>query len=264
MTDVVPPLLPPPTSREPECQIVVPSYGRPGHVLTAKMLEPENFIVLVGEDQVELYRDAQPELQIEPYPLPERDFSRKLQWIYDRWGDVICLDDDLDRMEHMEHIAGEGRCWLTKAEAMEVFRMTARDACEAGVYLFGWGDGDPRNFDDMHPIRRVGVVGGSMGLLAGSKLSFNSEIRVSSDYWIAGLNAYWHRTTWIDWRFVPNGPPTTFKGAGGIASVRSMAVEEADYKVLKRYFGDAIVKKEKTLRAGLTHPWQRRLELPYG
>jgi hypothetical protein len=41
-------------------------------------------------------------------------------------------------------------------------------------------------------------------------------------------------------------------------------VEEADYKVLKRYFGDAIVKKEKTLRAGLTHPWQRRLELPYG
>ena len=256
-------LFDPPSARVPDCTIVVLSYNRPGRVLTEKMLEVDDFVVLVGEDQIGEYAQAQPKLNYEAYPLPERDFSAKLQWCYERWGDVICLDDDLDRMEHMEHKAGEGRCWLSKQEARHVFDQTALDASQAGVYLFGWGDGDPRNFDDMHPIRRTGVVAGSMGLLAGSKLSFTSEIRVSADYWVSLLNAYWHRTCWIDWRWVPNGPPSTFKGTGGIASVRSMDVERLDYELLKRYFGEAIVKKEATLRAGLTHPWQRRIQLPY-
>jgi hypothetical protein len=256
-------LLPDVAVAEPELQVVVPSFRRPGRVLVAKMLPPEAFVVVVPPDQLAAYEAAQPDLQYVAYPLPEGDMSRKLQWMYDRFGSMLVIDDDLDRVQHNEHVVGEPTCNLTPEDAWAVFRRTAWETAQLGKYLFGFGDGDIRNFEDHKPFKTTSLVASAIGLLAGSGLTFNSEIRASEDFWITLLNAYRHRIAWIDWRYTPQGPPVTFKNPGGMSAVRTLDTERHDFEVLKRYFGGAVSPKSKTGRARPSHQWQRTITLPY-
>lgn len=255
-------LLEPTDVPEPELVVVVPSYGRPGRVLVEQMLLPEDFVVVVPPDQLPAYREAQPALRYVEYPLPEGDMSRKEQWICDEFGSVLILDDDLDRLQHNEHVKGEPTCLLGPEDAMGVFRRTAWETAQLGKYLFAYGDGDIRNFEDHKPFKFTNLVSG-IGLLAGSGLTFNSEIRANGDFWITLLNAYHHRIGWLDWRYTPNGPPVTFKNAGGMASVRTLGTEAHDSAVLKRYFGEVVVPKGKTGRSKPSHEFMRTIVLPY-
>lgn len=256
-------LLDPPTTPQPDLTIAVPSYGRAGRVLTEKMLDPEDFVVVVPPEQIDDYHEAQPKLQLMAYPLPEGDMSRKAGWLYETFGDVLILDDDLDRLQHNEHVGGEKVCNLRGKDAKFVFDRTAWECAQAGCYLFGYGDGDVRNYDDMHPFRLKGLVAGNIGLLRDSGITFNSEIRSSEDFWVSLLNAHLHRIAWMDWRYTPNGPATTFTGGGGMATVRTMGTEEQDFHTLRRYFGDAVQRKQSTTRAARRHEWQRTIVLPY-
>lgn len=257
-------LLEPTTVPEPDLRVVVPSFGRAGRVLTARMLPTEVFVVVVPPEQIAAYRKAQPHLTFVEYPLREGDMSRKCQWMYEQFGSILIIDDDLDRLQHNEHVSGEKACNLPPWDAWAVFRRTAWECAQLGRYLFGFGDGDIRNFEDHKPFKMTSVVGGAIGLLAGSGLSFNSEIRASDDYWISLFNAYRHRFAWIDWRYTVQGPPVTFKNPGGMAAVRTLDTEKHDFHVLKRYFGPAVMPKQKTGRARPGHEWQRTMTLPYG
>ena len=256
-------LLEPDVTPEPDLTVVVPSYGRPGRVLVAKMLHPADFVVVVPPDQIDVYRAAQPDLTYVEYPLPEGDMSRKCGWMYETFGSMLILDDDLDRVDHNEHVAGEPQCRLDKDEAIAVFHRTAWETAMQGKYLFGYGDGDIRNYEDPKPFKLTSLVAGAIGLLEGSGLTFNSDIRSSEDFWLTALNLYRHRYAWIDTRYTPNGPPVTFRNPGGMATVRTLDTEKHDYLMLRRYFGDVIGKKTRTGRARPQHEWTRTVSCPW-
>lgn len=257
-------LLPPTDVPEPEFTVAVPSTGRAGRVLVSKMMHPDDFVVVVPPDEIPAYREQQPELQFEPYPHAEGNVARKWQWMYDRFGSVLIVDDDLDKMEHHEHVAGEKRCTLDQDQVMQTFRRTAWECAQAGLYMFGYGILDIRNFDCMHPFRIKGVVMGAIGLLAGSKISYNQEIGANIDFWGALVNAYHHRCVWVDNRYSLTGPPITFVGAGGMSKVRTLATERKDWEVLRRYFGEAVQKKGKTHRLRqVQHDYAKVMVLPY-
>jgi hypothetical protein len=77
------------------------------------------------------------------------------------------------------------------------------------------------------------------------------------------LNVYHHRYAFFDDRFglKQNG---TFVSTGGLSDYRTIATEEASFKMLRRHFGDAVQRKRQfKSRGSHTHEWERIMVLPF-
>lgn len=249
--------------------IVIPSMGRPHILATHKVFAPERIFVCVPDSDVAAYEKAHPTLKIVGHPDNVIGISAKRQWIYENWGDVVMIDDDIGKVVHLEHKTGDKACVLTMEDATDLVDRLHWEATQLGVYLFGVASSaDPRNYVPMTPYRTTGWLnGGFTGLRAGSKLSYNSEIMCTEDFWISALNAYHHRKCWIDTRYAlvdifGNG---TAKTEGGMAYTRNIEREKRDNEILRQYFGDAIGKHRKPNagRVGLLHDHQRSLQVPW-
>jgi len=274
MTDPVPLMGPDPTP-EPRLTIAVPSAGRPGRVLVGRMLPPDQFVVVVPENEVALYEAAQPELEVVPHPPEVGRLPRKRQWILDRYAAdrghaVLMVDDDIEEMIHMEHGPGDRKCVIQPDESMAIIHRLAWETAQAGIHLFGFEtSGSILNYNDLAPFKLTGyVVGSAMGVVGGGRLSFNPETLAGDDYWLSLLNAYEHRWCLIDNRYCPNlrasSKSKTFAQTGGMGSHRTAESEENDYQVLRRYFGgDVVQRKKATGRAKLSHPAQRTMVVPF-
>ena len=268
------PLMEPTTVPEPHLTIAVPSAGRPGRVLVERMIPTDAFVVVVPEEEVALYEAAQPHLTFVAHPPEVGRLPRKRQWILDEYAPdrdhaVLMFDDDIEEMVHMEHGPGERKCVLQPDVNMEIIHRLTWEAAQAGVHLFSFDtSGNALNFNDLAPYRLTGYVAGSaVGLIGGGRLSFNPETLAGDDYWISLLNAYEHRWCLVDQRYCPGWRPgsksKTFAQEGGMGSHRTSESEEKDYQVLRRYFGDAVQRKKPTMRAGLKHPAQRTMFVPF-
>lgn len=89
------------------------------------------------------------------------------------------------------------------------------------------------------------IMGGATGLLAGSKLWFNEEMKMGGDFWISLLNAYYHRKIWKDMRFAFTFKDT-FMNPGGLSEYRNVEEEKKTFYTLRKYFGEAIRMKNDT------------------
>jgi hypothetical protein len=143
----------------------------------------------------------------------------------------------------------------------------AEDARQYGVYLFGISTTvAPIGFSAVRPIRTMGYVNaGVTGILKGSRLRWHPAIVGADDFWISALNAHLYRRCWIDTRygFLDFTGAGTFTTPGGAALVRTIDTEEADFYLLRKYFGDAIRPRAKTHIVDAVHDWQRTLEIPW-
>jgi hypothetical protein len=252
-----------------EIPIVIPSMGRPDLLNTHKVFFPERISVCVPDSEVKSYEKAHPNLEIVGHPDSVIGISAKRQWIYENWGDVVMIDDDIGKVVHLEHKTGDKACKLDMDEATDLVDRLAWETAQLGAFLFGVASSaDPRNYVPMTPYRTAGWVnGGFTGLLAGSKLSYNSEIMCTEDFWISALNAHFHRKCWVDTRYAlvdvtGNG---TAKTVGGMSYTRNLEREENDNKILRQFFGDAITKHKKASvgRVGDIHEHQRALSVPW-
>lgn len=243
--------------------IAIPSAGRPGCVLAGQCLPTDTFLVCVPEAELADYREAQPELTFDAHPDDVIGLPAKRQWMYDKYGDIVMFDDDMFEIIHVEHASGDPHCTISGYEAYDVVCRVATDAKAIGSYLFGFGDPDVRNYQDIAPFSFTGwVIGSALGLLAGSGLTFNPDIVAADDFWIGLLNAREHRIAYQDLRYAPNCK-ATFTALGGTSAGRNMATEESDFKILRKYFGDAVQRKQPTARAKVRHEWQRTVFLPF-
>jgi hypothetical protein len=225
-------------------------------------------VLCVPEPQAADYRAAHPGAEVVTHPDSVVGLSLKRQWVYEKFGDVFMLDDDVPALIRTYGLAPSTRGRLSPDEARAAIEATAETARALGAYLFGFAaTGDQRTYSPQAPFRLTGYCNGcALGLLAGSKLWFHPEAVAVEDFWVSGLNAHHHRFAFFDTRFAAI-QKATFANPGGLAEHRTPATEEADYKFLRRMFGDAVRLKTHDERFGRrarrSSAWARKMVLPY-
>lgn len=236
----------------PEIPIIVPSLGRAKRVRTTAAFPASRLTLCVPECEVDEYREHNSDVEVVGHPDDLFGINQKRQWIYEKWGTHVQVDDDRVALRHIEHsgAAGDRDHPIEPEAAARVLDRVAADAIAFGAYLFGINSAtDPRAYQAIRPIRTTGYVQGAVtGLVAGSKLSFHPGMATCSDYWISGLNMYHHRRCWVDDRYtlVAHQGEEMTRNPGGLGLVRSESRMEHDYQVLRDHFGtDVIVPKQK-------------------
>jgi hypothetical protein len=244
-------------------KIVIPSHKRAERVRTTKVVSCA--ILCVPKSQEADYRRHNPGVEIEAHPDQVIGLARKRNWIYEKFGSVMMLDDDLTRFSRLYLEAGSLRTSrITPDETYQIIQRTAETARALGAYLFGFSSvADARNYKPQRPFRLTGYCNGSsFGLLKGSRIFFHEGAVAVEDYFGSLINAYYHRYAFFDLRF-GFVQERTFKNIGGQSEFRSMKSEEGDYKFLKKMFGDALEQRPATERGRPSHQWQRVVKLPF-
>jgi hypothetical protein len=236
----------------PEIPIIIPSMGRATRVRTVDAFPADRLTLCVPEREADEYRECNPEVEVVSHPDELFGINQKRQWVYEKWGTHVQVDDDRIGLFHIEHSGdrGDRAHPLEPREAARTLDRVASDAIDFGAFLFGVCSAtDPRAYQAIRPIRTTGYVQGAVtGLVAGSKLSFHPGMATCSDYWISALNMYHHRKCWVDDRYtlVAHQGEEMTRNPGGLGLVRSEDRMNHDYGVLREHFGnDVIVDKQK-------------------
>jgi hypothetical protein len=244
-----------------EIKIVIPSHKRSDRLLTSKVVQA---IVCVPESQLSQYRAANRDAEIVTHPDTVIGLAAKRNWICKHFGSVMMLDDDITAFRRLYTPPGV-EADVGPERAAKIIQEAAYCAEQAGAYLFGFSHiCNPIVYSGLKPIQLSGFITGcATGVLAGSKLWFNPEIKACEDYWVSCLNAYHHRIIWKDMRysFVQKD---TFVSPGGQAEFRNMDSEKKDYDCLVRCFGSDVVQlKTDTRLAKRKHEYQKTLKFPF-
>jgi len=243
-----------------EIKIVIPSHKRPERVLTKHVVADP--IVCVPVSQGDNYRANNPEIEVVTHPDSVIGLTLKRQWIYEHFGDVFMLDDDIKSMRRVYHESE----YLIKNKQLvrEIIESTADVARQAGAYLFGFSKNpNPASYRSSRPIELTGYVTGcATGLLKGSKLFYDGRINCNEDYWISCLNAYFHRIIYKDTRFVFE-QAGTFTSTGGLAEFRNMQAEEDDFNYLREMFGDVVRLKTDTSQRKRKHVFEKTMKVGF-
>ena len=251
-----------------EIKVIIPSYRRAGNVTTIKIVSP--CIICVPESDLSAYREHYPDIEIVAHPDSIIGLAPKRQWIYDYFGDIFMLDDDISHARRLYLMSGTKKATeLTSEEAYEIIQWCGNTAHLAGCYLFGFNKApNPIIYDPLRPIAVSGLVTGcAIGLLRGSRISYSAESIAVEDFWVAGLNAYYHRKAFIDLRF-NFVQEETFKRPGGLGFYRTIDTERKDTLFLRRMFGETISIKSESFGGGraLTknhNPYGRTMHIPF-
>jgi hypothetical protein len=240
--------------------IVIPSAGRAGAVTT----DVEGAILSVPEDEAAAYREHHPGIEVETHP-PLRNLAAKRQWLYERFGDLFMLDDDIKFASRL-YLPGNNRDQhLTPREAAALIQCTADAARQAGCYLFGFNaTPNAKHYYPHKPIEFTTYINAcAFGLLRSPHLYFTERTTAAESHWVNLLNAYFHRRAWVDMRFhFAQIPGSTFKRPGGQTEHRTLETERADTLFLRRMFGQAVQIKAARGDAKLIHPYQRTIRNP--
>ena len=246
-----------------EVKIVVPSHRRADKVKTPSLVP--GAVLCVPAAQEADYRSHNPNSEILAHPDNIVGLSAKRNWIYQRFGDVMMLDDDLTRFSRLYLEPNSLRSSrVTPEETVAIIQNTAYMAKQLGAYVFGFSSvADARNFKPQKPFRLTGYCNGSsFGLLKWSKIFFHKEAVAVEDYFASLVNAYYHRYAFFDLRF-GFVQQRTFKNLGGQAEFRSTKSEEQDSKFLRRMFGEAVQQRPPVKRGKPSHEYQRVIKLPF-
>lgn len=222
-------------------KIIVPSKGRHNELHTVKAIEVD--AICVAESEAANYRNnCAVELMIHPDSIV--GLGAKRQWIYDNVGDVCMIDDDIMSFSRLYCPRHRRKKRLLPSEAREVILATADMARQIGAFLFSiMPHGDTRGYYPQRPFRLTGYVNGAvLGMLSGSMMRFTNDVIGVNDYFVSGLNAYYHRYMFVDERFGFR-QAKTFANPGGLATCRSHESEERDTDYLRQMFGDCVKRK---------------------
>lgn len=239
-------------------QVVCPSSGR-ADVVSTKIT---GMLLYVAENEADAYREHNPDTPIVTHPnLPSMAAIR--QSIYDRWGSVFMVDDDLRRALRTYRVDTRSELYMDPDETAELIQATGENARAAGCALWGFSITHRSSHYAPHvPIDLTAFVNGcAMGLHPSPYLYFSQRTTAAESDWINLLNAATHRKCWVDMRFSFTArPDTTFVAPGGQTAHRTMDTERADSLFLRRMFGSAVRLKRTSEK--VTHPYQRSIRNP--
>jgi hypothetical protein len=241
-------------------KVICPSSKRADRVMTKDVVP--NMAICVPESEKAEYSEHNPDNEIITHPDSIIGLPLKRQWIYETFGDIFMLDDDIAYMRDWTCPPGKNETHPPEV-AYELIQRLAWMAKEMGAYLFGFNHlVRPMFVHPQQPYTLTGFIPGhSMGIFKGSKLYWHKRATTVCDYWISSLNAYHHRFVLKDlhYGFLQT---KTFKGAGGQAQHRNMKVEVEATRFLKEHFGEVIQNKGETA-VKRSHEAMRYMKLPY-
>jgi hypothetical protein len=246
-----------------EVKIVIPSHRRADRVRTAAIVP--GAIICVPKSQEPAYKRHNPGCEIVTHPDDVAGLAPKRNWIYEKLGNVIMLDDDLTRFSRLYLEANSLRSSrVSPKETVAIIQQTAYTARQLGAYVFGFSSvADARNFKPQKPFRLTGYCNGSsFGLLKGSRVFFHKDAIAVEDYFASLVNAYYHRYAFFDLRF-GFVQQRTFKNLGGQSEFRNKASEEHDYKFLRRMFGNVVQQRPPVKHGKASHEYQRVAKVPF-
>ena len=245
-----------------QIEIVIPSHKRADKVSTTKIVE--GCILCVPESQADQYKRYNQGVEIVAHPDDIKGLPPKLEWIRRNFTNPFFIDDDVKDFRKLYVEKGEKAPIDSSTIVREIIEVTAWTARKVGAYLYGFNHSPmPEAYSGHKPFVMSGfVMGGATGLLSGSKLFWNTDMKLGGDFWISLLNAYYHRKIWKDMRYCFTFKDT-FMNPGGLSEFRNIEAEKEKYEILKEYFGEAVRLKNDTNLAKRKHPWMTTLNLPF-
>lgn len=247
---------------EKEFKIVIPTKGR-AKTITSH-LYVSNCIICCPESEKEDYAKKCPNTEIVTHPDTLLGIGLKRQWIYEKFGDVFMMDDDLKGIMKMTAKKGESGS-TTPEQAYWIIQGAGNMARLAGCFLFGFNNFvRPEHYHGHKPFALTGYINGcGIGMLREGQehLKFNPAIKTNNDFYICGINAFHYRKSWIDKRYCFS-QDSFGDNTGGCAEIRTNEVEKKDYELLRTFFGAAIKLKSGGLFAS-KHAYSKSLEIPF-
>lgn len=223
-----------------EIKIVIPSAGRAKKIITTAYVN--GCILCVPESEKEEYEKENSE-EVVCHPDTVVGLGAKRNWIYKTFGNVFMIDDDiygLNRLYRRRDIK------VGPADAYHIIQNIGNVARLAGCYLFGFNKSyRPMMYSGLKPFQLTGFIpGAGIGLLEGSMLKFNSELKCNNDSYVCLLNAFFHRKCMIDMRYccIANSICTNISG---LSNVRTREQEAKDIQTLNSIFGSVVKLNDK-------------------
>lgn len=232
-----------------EMEVIIPSHKRAGRITTHKHVPG---IICVPEAQGDDYRRLHPGETIVTHPDNIIGLCSKRNWIIQRWPNCFMIDDDTKGLVRTYLRPGTKRNYrMSRSEALDAIWATAQTCKNLGAYLFGLLPTlDARNYFPQKPFRLTGFCNAcAMGVLEGSKITFDPRAVVKDEFYASCINAFHHRYMFVDERFTILQPGVG-KQTGGCSDYRTTEVEAASIAFLKEEFGDVVRDKTATTRWG--------------
>lgn len=184
----------------------------------------------------------------------EPGFPDLIAYCLDRFGNdhVAYLDDD--HVSLVCKVGWRARVYVDPEVCAAVVRATAQCALDAGAKLFGFASNAvPATFRPYLPFRFNALIGTMHGVLAEHGLEVDPRLRLTWDVDLCLQSLLKHRILWIDSRWCL----TTgfFSNDGGLASARSQAQFEEEWRVLRSKWGHYV--RFDSVAA----PWSQRRKL---
>lgn len=240
------------------------SHKRADRIITHKAVK--GFSICIPESQLEEYKKFNPNESYVTHPDSIVGLSPKRQWVYDNFGDVFMIDDDVTNFQRLyPKDQSEKSYVLTPEEATGLIEDTYHIAKEAGFFLFGFNRSNhPKAYHGNQPIMlNAFITGGAFGIIKGSKIFFPDWPEfVGEDYFLNAINLYYHRRAWVDRRFAVSFKDTEH-GVGGCADYRTEQRRKETYIYLKKCFGSCIQPKQKSPIKKNFNKWEKRLVFPF-
>jgi hypothetical protein len=175
------------------------------------------------------------------------------------------LDDDVSRCQDLMCAAGPSALVRNAQRVRDLIYRAFDQAEQMGAYLIGFNFfGNPAAFHPQRPFVLKGQVAGrAIGVREGGKIAFpEHRMMFTDDLYISALNAYYHRFCLIDQRYCFSAPGTWAR-EGGMNHLRTWDRMLENNRLMFEAFGDAVVKKQGTRIASLTHDAQIALKVPW-
>jgi hypothetical protein len=243
--------------------IISPTHGRAGNLPVLQLLPDIPLCVAVSQEAK--YRAAHPGVELVIHPDEVVGIGAKRQWIYEKFGDVFMLDDDVARCHDLTRGAREKMQVLDPQRVRDLIYRLFDQAEQMGAYLVGFNFfAHPGAFRPQRPFQLTGSAAGrAFGVREGGDIWFPKHKHIfTDDLYISALNAHKHRFCLLDQRYCFLAPGTWAR-EGGMNHLRTWETMQENNRLMDEAFGDAVVKKQGTKLAGLTHEAQIAIKVPW-
>jgi hypothetical protein len=249
-------------------KVVCPTYKRAGRVTTIDNVS--NVTLVVRAEEESLYRSSYSKADIDVLPVGISGLANTRQWIYEKYGNVFMLDDDISNVVRLYPMSRKmSLLKLSPDEAYELIQHSYNMSKLVDAYLFGFNrNPNPLIYFPFDPIKLTGIVNGcAFGIRESDKLFFDPRFTATEDFFISGLNAHFHRKTYIDQRFC-FVQERTFMNNGGQAAYRTIETEKNDTLLLRKTFGQSVTLKGENYGGKGTstknkNPYGRVMKIPF-
>lgn len=243
-------------------KVVCPSKGRHDNVRTIKFFP--NLTLIVPHNEVELYKENYPYLEVIGTPPHIKGITPTRQWILEQYEEVFMIDDDVVSVRK-NFAFGNQDASLSVPEDIEAILINAiKIARGIGAKVFSFSKiRNPLEYNSFSPLEHTGYMNASFcGFLKGHNLAYDLSMSEGEDHYISCLNVYKNRFGFIDNRysFVTDGNFTA-KGGCNDYRTRNSMIDNTYY--LRKKFGNVINLKGGTALKKKVNYGERSLKFPY-